>query len=396
MSKIHHRHEAGSRFGGKKLLIISCSTGSGHFRAAEALRLSCQKLYPEIQVLHIDLADYLSGFARAFSVSSYNSLISRIPKIYKFIYRVTDRPFTQKVLAVFRPLFQLGAKMFFKKIKDYQPDYIISTQFSPQLILPKNSSIPLDTVITDYHAHQIWLASNVRNFFVASDETKIELSRLCFRAKSGILDSDSRSESGEKSYPLGGKIIASGLPLHSRFFAVKDRADLKKKLNINNDWPIILIMPISCGKISAKETVTTIFSYHKNINVVVISGKNNRRAFNDLENIKESGQKNFTILKSAANIDEWMRIADVIVSKAGGLTISEAMYLQKPLIIINPIPGQEDYNTAYLEKNQYGLKANSSDDLAKKIQILLLNPDLIAKKTRSNASEIILQKIFLT
>ena len=91
-----------------------------------------------------------------------------------------------------------------------------------------------------------------------------------------------------------------------------------------------------------------------------------------------------------------MRVADVIVSKAGGLTISEAMYLQKPLIIINPIPGQEDYNTAYMEKNHYCLKANSSDDLAQKIQALLLNPGLIEKKSHPNASEIILKNIFST
>lgn len=351
----------------KKLLIVSCSTGSGHFRAAEALRLSCQKLYPEIQVLHIDLADYLSGFARAFSVSSYNTFITRIPKIYKFIYHLTDRPFTQKILAALRPFFKFGAKKFFKKIHDFQPDYIISTQFSPQLLFPKNFSIPLDTVITDYHAHQIWLAPSVRNFFVASEETKIELEKIGFKS------------------------IASGLPLHSRFFASKDTANLKKELNIDNDWPTILIMPISSGKISAKEAVTTIFSYHKNINVVAISGKNNRRTFADLESIKEGGQKNFTILKTADNIDEWMRIADVIVGKAGGLTISEAMYLQKPIIIINPIPGQEDYNTAYLEKNHYGLKADSTDDLAKKIQTILLNPGLIQKKFHPIASEIILK-----
>src|SRR3989338_713031 len=147
MSKIHHRHEAGSRFGGKKLLIVSCSTGYGHFRAAEALRLSCQKLYPEIQVLHIDLADYLSGFARAFSVSSYDLVTKHIHKIYKFIYHLTDRPFTQKILGVCRPFFQLGTAMFFKKIHDFQPDYIISTQFTPQLILPKKFSIPIDTII---------------------------------------------------------------------------------------------------------------------------------------------------------------------------------------------------------------------------------------------------------
>ena len=377
----------------KKLLIVSCSTGSGHFRAAEALRLSCQKMYPEVRVLHIDLADYLSGFARAFSVSSYNLLITRIPKIYKFIYHITDRPFAQKVLIAFRPFFKFGAGAFFKKIKDYQPDFIISTQFTPQLLLPKNFSTPLDTVITDYHAHQIWLAPCVRNFFVASEDTKIELSRLFFGEKSRILDSD-ESESGEKLSALSGKIIVSGLPLHSGFFDVKNTAELKKKLNINNDWPIILIMPIASGKISAKDAVSTIFSYHKNINVVAISGKDNRHTFNDLENIKESGQKNFTILKTADNIDEWMRIADVIVGKAGGLSVSEAMHLQKPIIIINPIPGQEDFNAEYLEKNHYGLKANSSDDLAKKIQTILENPRVLKTESHPDASEIILRNVF--
>ncbi len=370
MSNIYHRHEAGSRFGGKKLLIVSCSTGSGHFRAAEALRLASQKLYPDVQVLHIDLADYLSGFARAFSVSSYNTFINHIPRTYKFIYHLTDKPFTQKILIGLRPFFKLGARKFLKKIEEFRPDYIVSTQFSPQLLFPKNFSIPLDTVITDYHAHQIWLAPCVRNFFVASEETKIELE------KKGI------------------KSIASGLPLHASFFAVKNTAELKRKLNINNDWPTILIMPISSGKISAKDAVPAIFSQNKNVNVVAISGNTNQELFKDLEDIKDAGQRNFTILKNADNIDEWMRIADVIVGKAGGLTVSEVMFLQKPIIIINPIPGQEDYNATYLEKNHYGLRANSSDDLAKKIQTLLSNPTLIQKKSHPNAGEIILKNIF--
>ncbi len=353
-----------------KLLIVSCSTGSGHFRAAEALRLFCQKLYPEVQVLHIDLADYLSGFSRAFAVTSYNVLINRIPKIYKFIYLLVDHPFIQKLLTAFKPLSKFGTAMFFKKIKDYQPDFILSTQFTPQLILPTNFPIPIDTLITDYHAHQVWLAPNVRNFFVASEETRIELEKI------------------------GLKSTASGMPLHPRFFTPKDTANLKKELGITNDWPIILLMPISSGEINAKEAVSTIFSYNKNINVVAISGKNNENVWDDMEAIKDAGQKNFIILKTTSHIDEWMRIADIVVGKAGGLTISEAMYLQKPLIIINPIPGQEDYNTAYMEKNHFCLKANSSDDLARKIQLLLLNPDLIQKKSHPNASEIILKKIF--
>ncbi|TSC83679.1 MAG: UDP-N-acetylglucosamine:LPS N-acetylglucosamine transferase [Parcubacteria group bacterium Gr01-1014_13] len=353
----------------EKLLIVSCSTGSGHFRAGEALRLSCQKMYPEIQVQHIDLADYLSGFARTFSVSSYNVLIKHTPKAFKLLYFLTDKVFVQKILGVLRPFFKFGAKMFFKKIEDYQPDYILSTQFTPQLILPKNFPTPIDTLITDYHAHQVWLSPNVRNFFVASEETRNELKNL------------------------GLPSVVSGIPLHPRFFTPKDTANLKKELNINNDWPIILIMPIACGEIDVKEAINTIFSYNKNVNVVAISGKNNKKNFNELEKIKSSGQKNFIIIKATPRIDDWMRVADIIVSKAGGLTISEVIYLQKPLVVVNPIPGQEDYNTAYLEKNNYCLKADSNDDLAKKIKLLLLNPDIIQKKSHPNASEIILKKI---
>lgn len=363
----------------KKLLIVSCSTGSGHFRAAEALRLSCQKLYPEIQVLHIDLADYLSGFARAFAVSSYNTFIARTPKIYKFIYRLTDRPFTQKVLWVCRPFFKFGATMFFKKIQNYQPDYIISTQFIPQLILPKKFPIPIDTVITDYHAHQIWLAPNVRNFFVVCEEVKNGLEKLNIKS------------------------IVSGFPIHPDFSKEKNASELKKQFGINNNWPTILIMPISFGTITAKKAVEAIIASNKELNIAVVAGKNNEKKFNELKTINSNG--NLIILKQADNIDEWMRVADIIVSKAGGSTVSEAIYLRKPLIIINPIPGQEDYNTAYLEKNHYGVKANSSEDLVKKIQAILMSPNTktivhsnpgTEQESRPTASEIVLKNIFST
>lgn len=355
----------------KKLLIVSCSTGSGHFRAAEALRLACQKLYPEVQALHIDLADYLSGFARAFSVSSYSSLIARAPKAYKFLYFLTDRTFAQKILSALKPFFQFGAKKFFKKIRDFDPDYIISTQFTPQLILPKKFPTPIDTVITDYHAHQIWLAPNARNFFVVCEEVKNELKKLNIKS------------------------IVSGFPIHPDFLKEKNANELKKQFKINNDWPTILIMPISFGTIAAKKAVEAILAFNKELNIVVVAGKNNEKDFNELKIINYGG--NLIVLKQADNIDEWMRVADIIVSKAGGSTISEAIYLRKPLIIINPIPGQEDYNTAYLEKNHYGMKANSTEDLVKKIQAVLLNPNIIiAKKSHLDASEIILKNIFST
>ncbi|KKR34902.1 MAG: UDP-N-acetylglucosamine:LPS N-acetylglucosamine transferase [Candidatus Magasanikbacteria bacterium GW2011_GWA2_40_10] len=354
----------------KKLLIISCSTGSGHFRAAESIRLTCQKLYPDAQVLHIDMADYLNGVSHIYVVWLYSFLSANIPIAYKLIYHATDNSLIIKLFRLFAPIIRMGSKKFIKRINDYRPDLIISTHFLPPLILPKKFSAPISMVITDYHAHRVWLAPNVKTFFVATDEMKNDLEKLNIKS------------------------VVSGIPIHPHFFKEKNVNELKKELNIENDWPIILIMPIFFGSIIAKEAITTIFSYNKKINVVAITGKNNEKVFNDMETIKDSGQKNFTIIKITSHIDGWMRIADIIVSKAGGLTISEVMYLQKPLIVVNPIPGQEDYNTAYLEKNNYCLRANSSDDLAKKIKLLLSNPKLIEKKSHPNASEIILKKIF--
>ena len=354
----------------KKLLLVSCSTGAGHFRAAEALRLTARKLYPETQVLHIDLADYLSGPAKIIGISSYNPLTHTLPKFYKFIYYFSDIALTQKFLYLIKPILRLGAKKFLKKVEDYAPDHIVSTHFFTPLVLPDRSAAPLDMVITDYHVHRIWLAPNIRNFFVASEDTKKELEKL------------------------GIKSVASGIPIYPDFIETKNTGELKTKLGLDNNLPTVLIMPLSNGPVNVQKAAGDILAGNKNLNVVAVLGKNSAPiAANALA---QNGK--LVVLEHVDNIDEWMRAADVIVSKAGGLTITEAMYLQKPLIIVNPIPGQEDYNADYLEKYNFGLKANSNDDLIKKIQIIIGHQDTTKNLPtgRLNAGEIILKNIFLT
>ncbi len=367
----------------KKLLIISCSTGSGHLRAAESIRLTCQKLYPEIEVTHIDMANYLDWIAHIYVVWFYEFFSIHAPYAYKLVYQKTDNEFIKKIFNLLAPFIRLGSRRFIKKINDYGSDTIISTHFLPQLILPKQFSTPISVVVTDYYAHKIWLGPKIKNLFVATDEIKDSLEEI----------------STKNETHFEGKIVVSGIPIHPGFFENKNVAELKIKLNIKNDWPVILMMPISFGSVVAKDAVKAIFANNTNINIVVITGKNNKKVFNDLIKISsiQNSQTNsgrLTVIKNTDNIDEWMRIADVIISKAGGLTISEVMHLQKPLIIINPIPGQEDYNATYLEKNHYALKATSSEDLAKKVQAVLLNPNIIAKKNHPNASEIILKTVF--
>ncbi len=354
----------------KKLLIVSCSTGSGHFRAAESLRLTCQKLYPDIQVSHIDMADYLDGIAYIYVVSFYNFFSKFVPFSYKFVYHTTDKWFIHPLFKALAPIIRVGSRKFIKAINDFGPDLIISTHFLPPLILPKTISVPIDTIVTDYHAHKIWLPARTRNIFVATEEIQ-----------NNLADHNIKS-------------IVSGIPIHPDFFAEKNIDQIKTKFNIKNNEPVILLMPTSKGNIRPEEAVHKIFNKYpnKNINIIAIAGKNNKKNFANLEALKAAGLTNFTVLKNVENIDELMKIADVIVGKAGGLTISEAMYLQKPIIVINPIPGQEDYNTNYLKNNHYGLQATCGDDLTEKLQTILANPALINKKIYPDPSKIILEK----
>ncbi len=351
----------------KKLLILSCSTGTGHVRAAEALRLSCEKNYPNITVLHLDIASYLGWFPYTGIIYSYDFITNYIPFLYKIIYEITDTWLIQKIFKNLTPLISFGGRKFIQKIYEFKPDFIISTHYLAQTIIPKNFPTPIDTIITDYHPHKTWLSTKIRYTFVATEEIQNSLAKLKIES------------------------IASGIPINPEFLKVKNISELKIILGLKNNWPVILLLPTAHAKIKPEDIINEVFSNYpdRKINLIIIGDKNKL-----IKKIKTPTPENLLIIDRTNNIDEWMRVSDIIISKAGGLTITEAMYLQKPIIVINPIPGQEDYNTIFLEINHYGIKAHSAKDVVLKIQNILANPISINKKSYPDASKIILDRIF--
>lgn len=350
----------------KKLLILSCSTGMGHVRAGEALRLSCQQHYPSVEVVHIDIAKYLNFFVYLYVISGYNFFSKIFPWMYKIIFYTTDNVFTQKFFKLFGPILSLGAKKLFRYIDEYKPDIIVSTHFIPALILPKQFSVPVDMVITDYHAHAVWLSKHTHRFFVATLEMQEFLTKRHITS------------------------VASGIPINPEFIAQKNPAELKHQLGLNNNWPTILVMPIFTDRGSIEKIINALHLQRPQTNIVVATGRN-EKLFKTLDTHKK---EHIIILPKSAQVSDWMRVADIIVSKAGGLTISEALYLQKPLIIMNSIPGQEDYNSAYITNQHYGLRAHSVKELLAATENILTNPNLINKKSYPDPSKIILETIF--
>jgi processive 1,2-diacylglycerol beta-glucosyltransferase len=349
----------------KKLLILSCSTGMGHWRAGEALRLSCQKNYPHIQVTHLDIAVYFNIFAYIYIIFGYNFFSKLFPSLYKIIYYQTDNTFTKKIFNILGPILALSSRRLLAYIKQAQPDVIISTHFLPDIIFPAKLLTKHYTVVTDYHAHAVWLSSSTSGLFVATPE---------------IVDELKNEQTA---------VIPSGIPLVPSFFEHKDVSLIKTQLGINNSLPTILIMPLFTKNKNILHILHHIEQRIKEKNIIIVTGRNKQ-----LANQLRALQKTYIHLPSPdTSTDELMRCADVIVSKAGGLTTSEAIYLQKPLILAYSIPGQEEDNMKYFEKNNFALIAKSASDVAEKINIILHKPNMLNKKSYPDASKIILEHV---
>lgn len=340
----------------------------GHWRAGEALRLSCQQNYPHIEVEHIDIAKYFNFFAYIYIIVGYNIFSALFPSIYKIIYHQTDNAFTKKIFKIIGPILAISSRRLFVYIRSYKPDFILSTHFLPDIIFPSSFSIPHYTVITDYHAHAVWLSPETTGLFVASTEIVSELQRSNINS------------------------IASGMPIDPVFFKHKDILPIKQGLGINNEWQTVLIMPLFSHYTVLKSIISRLQSKNPQLNIIVVPGKNKhiKRHANSL------CAPSIYITPDNVKTDEIMRCADVIVSKAGGLTISEALYLQKPLVLACSIPGQEDSNTDYFVKNNFAATGNTSDEIVTQIQLLLDHPEKITKKSCANANKIILERILKT
>lgn len=341
----------------KKILLLSCSGGAGHIRAAEALLAAYQKQYPHYTVRHINIAEHSGIILNTVLVYSYHFIIKHRPKIFKkvFYYAETDRG--HKALNTLIPLLKLSAKKCIKLIKEFNPDRIICTHFvAPFLFTPTPHCYPIDTVVTDYYAHRSWIAPNIRHLFVASEEMKKTLSNK------------------------HSSIIVSGIPIHPRFLEQKNKFDLYKKLKINPHHPTLLILSGGIGLIDISTAVEYILKECSELNIVAISGKDNETLYQKLSNL-DKRKNDYFVFKYLDNIDEWMRIADIVITKPGGLTVTECLHLKKPLLLLNPIPGQEEKNAEYIIKYNFGRLIKTPNELVGSIKLLIENPHFFRTPT---------------
>ena len=338
----------------KKLLIISVSAGAGHVRIAQAVEQTARLSYPDLDVEHIDMMDFVVAPVRAAIVETYDQLVRRMPSLWGYLYDVSDSADRlDKIEAIIRMINQVNARKLYDVVQDYAPDHIICTHSFPAQALAQSNAlqdIPLSVIVTDYGLHSYWLLGKPDTFFVGAP-----------RVKHALMHEGVDEEN----------IHVTGLPVLPIFFEEKDTLALRKQYRLPVDKKIILVLSGGQGFMKGDMVVQKILGCHleESPHIIAIAGKN-EELYASLQQLADAHPTVHAVGWTDA-MDEYMRMADVIIGKPGGSTVSEVMALGKPFIAVHPIPGQEEQNALFLEQNQKGHVAQSDIDLYESIQAAL-------------------------
>ena len=343
----------------KKVLIVSLRAGNGHVKAAEAIEKAIGELNrKDLVVKNIDLLDYSTILSKKFYDNLYLDIVSIAPKFYRWLYYNIDSSTTS-----FRMIFdRLNVWRFKELVEEFEPDYVVCTHFVPANLLTYwrgrySWKTKVFLTVTDYDSHTLWVDKGVDQYFVANEDVKNYL------ISEGIRRDIIRK---------------TGIPIDPKFSKKYDRGEISKKNYLENEFTITIFAGgFKATKIS--RIFNKIIKEFPNIQIIIVCGRSENLydALNLV--IGKNKNKKIKILKFINNIEEIMSVSDLIITKAGGLTVSECLAMGVPMIISNPIPGQEEENSDFLLKSNAAIRADKADEIVAEIKKVLNNPDILIK-----------------
>jgi len=351
-----------------RVLILSASAGAGHVRAAEALQKDFL-VHPAVadggEVQHWDVLKYTNAVFRTIYSKMYLDLVNRAPWFLGMVYDRTDKPWKKSFAQAFE---KFNAGPFVRAFHHYKPDLVVCTHFTPPNVihwLNEKSRGKLNIrpaiVVTDLDCHAMWLTRSYSHYFVSLNETRIYLERM------GIDPA---------------RITVSGIPVDPVFRIHKDKTETRHQLQLDPDRFTILVSAGGFGVgpietlIAQLQTMNRL-SDSRGAQIVAIAGKSEElkgRLDRLAKKIPHGAHVRLYPIGFTKQMDDYMAAADILLSKPGGLTTSEAMARGLPMCVVNPIPGQEERNSDHLLEAGVAIKCNNPPTLAWKIEELLRTP----------------------
>lgn len=346
-----------------KILIFYGSYGGGHLSAARNIKEYIDINYKETEIMMVDCVEYINKALNKVTTKAYSDMAKNAHWMWGKVYYSADENGAVSKLSTTAQ--KIMAIKLNKLLQEYDPDLIISTHpFSSQMcaLLKKKKEIncKLATILTDYAPHKQWLLypQYVDYFFVAHEGMKDNL------LKRGIKEN---------------QIKVTGIPLSHKFLLHYDKASILSEFNLVENKKTILFFAggeQGFGKDTVFKMLKSLIENFEDLQIIAISGKNTKMK-NNFDNLvdKENASKNVKILEFTNKVPELMSVSDLVITKPGGLTTTESLASGLPIIVINPIPGQEEENANFLEQKGVGIWIKKHDNLEETLYKILNDPE---------------------
>ncbi|MDP3980154.1 MAG: glycosyltransferase [Chlamydiota bacterium] len=335
----------------KRILILYISPNTGHHTAAKSVEQALLKSDGEIEVLIVNALNYISPFFEKIILKTYLSVLKNTPELWEFLYdnnKIKDRisPLRSIVLR------QQSQKLF-RLINEYHPDVVLCTQAYPCQIIGEykhECAVPFElmAVITDYVVHAYWVSQRVDHYMMPHQEGLQKMA----------------------GYGIDlNRMSITGIPVDPVFNRTLDKTLLKKQMGLPENLPVILIMGGGQCLIPVKDILDGLAKIRMPHRIIVVTGTN-KSLFGSMMHYKQKHCPSMHVFAYVHEIDKLMEVSDLLISKPGGLSSSEAMVKDLPMLIYRPLPGQESKNADFLTKNGVALRAEEISEITDKVEML--------------------------
>ncbi len=354
----------------KKILIFYGAYGGGHLQAAKSIKEHIEKNYPDTQIEMIDCIEYINKYLNKISTTAYKEMAKKAPWMWKRVYTNSSSGTLSKITTRAN---HLMSRKLDNILQEFKPDLVISTHpFSNQMCtnLRKKHKIncKIATILTDFASHPQWTVDSdyIDYFFVSNHEIKDQL-----------------IESGIPNF----KIFVTGIPVSTRFQKTYSREEICKDFNLDPNKDVVLFFAggeFGLGRKRTHMIFRALIRLYKTTQVVAISGRN-KKMYNKFKKLVETYnvQDRIKIFEFTSKIPELMSISKFVITKPGGLTSTESLVSNLPIVIINPIPGQEEENAEFLERNHLAIWIKKSDNGARVLKNIYRHPEILEEMKKN-------------
>ncbi len=344
----------------KKILILYSTGGMGHKKAAVAILKAFQKKAGgDIEVKNIDTLDYGNSFYRFLYINFYVFMMTRGRWLWGILYHLSNNRIADSMLRRVRQSLDLKNLIGFEDmLLKERPDAIVTTHF----ILPgiagaikryKDFDPRLYVVITDYGPHSFWLSDHIDKFFIGAEAVLPEL------VKRGIPEE---------------KVAVTGIPTVEEFSREFDVDELRRTYGLDAGKSTIFILSGGFGVGPLESILLSLCSCRPDIQVMIVCG-HNKRAFDNISLLKEKLNYPVKLFGFTDKVPELMAASDLMITKAGGISVTEALNMRLPMILFESIPGQETWNEELLLRAGAAERAGSMKEIPDLVNRLLLSAE---------------------